>query len=154
MEKEFSEFRESDKSLKHEFESIVSCWHCGSILVCKIRGGRFKSFYCNDKYFGTELAEFSENISGKLHCQQFALWIFPISYMNTANLNSLYMFPFLVRVANTTKNVHVTISSNGNIAIVVNLVCLSDYVTLSKPGLCIQRYPVKRSHWSGQFVWC
>ena len=35
------------------------------------------------------------------------------------------MFPFLVRVANTTKNVHITISSNGNIAIVVNLVCLS-----------------------------
>ena len=61
-------------------------------------------------------------------------------------VNSLYMFPFLVRVANTTKNVHVMISSNGNIAIVVNLVCLSDYVTLSKPGLCIQRYPVKRSH--------
>ena len=59
MEQEFSEFRESDKSLKHEFKSIHNC---GSILVCKIRGGRFKSFYCNDKYFGTEFAEFSENI--------------------------------------------------------------------------------------------
>ena len=57
---EFSEFRESDKSLKHELDSIlrlvshmglagavVASWS----LTSYIRGGRFESFYCNDKYF-------------------------------------------------------------------------------------------------------
>ena len=43
---EFSEFKESDKSLKHKLGSIkrfylshVSCWNCGSILVSYTRGG-------------------------------------------------------------------------------------------------------------------
>ena len=43
---EFSEFRESDKSLKHEFGSIerycpshVLCWRCSSMLVSHTRGG-------------------------------------------------------------------------------------------------------------------
>ena len=52
-----AEFSESVKSLKHEScFSHVSCWHCGSILLSYIRVGRFKSFYCNDKYFFTEFA--------------------------------------------------------------------------------------------------
>ena len=39
---EFSELRESDKSLEHESGSCllhVSCWHCDSILVSFARGG-------------------------------------------------------------------------------------------------------------------
>ena len=43
---EFSKFRDSDKSLKHELGSIlrscvsrVSCWCCGSILLSYTRGG-------------------------------------------------------------------------------------------------------------------
>ena len=66
---EFSEFMKSNKSLKHELDSIsrtclshVSCWHCGRILVSKATGGRFESFYCNDKYFVTEFSKFNENI--------------------------------------------------------------------------------------------
>ena len=43
MEQEFTEFREYDKSLKHEIGrfclSCVSCWHCGGILVYYTRGG-------------------------------------------------------------------------------------------------------------------
>ena len=52
MDQKFSElnkFRESDKSLKHELDSVlisfllpVSCWRCGSILVSYTAGGRFK----------------------------------------------------------------------------------------------------------------
>ena len=44
---EFNEFREYDKSLKHELGSCllhVSCWHCGSTLVSNTRGGRFEPF--------------------------------------------------------------------------------------------------------------
>ena len=55
---EFSEFRESDKSLKHELGSFprsclspVSFWCCGSMLVSYTKGCRFEPFYCNDKYF-------------------------------------------------------------------------------------------------------
>ena len=55
---EFSTFRVSDKSLKHELESIssscflhVSCCCCGSILASNTMGDRFDPFYCNDKYF-------------------------------------------------------------------------------------------------------
>ena len=65
MDKELSVFREPDKSLKHEFESThvlsphMSCWHCGSILIFKTRGGRFELFCCNDNYF---CLEFSKNI--------------------------------------------------------------------------------------------
>ena len=58
MEQEFSEFRESNKSLKHELDSIlrsclshVSCWHCVSMLVSNARGSKFEPFYCNDEYF-------------------------------------------------------------------------------------------------------
>ena len=29
----------------------MSCWCCRSILVSNTRGGWFKPFYCNDKYF-------------------------------------------------------------------------------------------------------
>ena len=43
---EFSEFREFDKSVKHELGSIersclshMSCWRCGSILVSHTRVG-------------------------------------------------------------------------------------------------------------------
>ena len=39
MEQEFTEFWESDKSPKRELGSIVSCWHCGSILVSYTRKG-------------------------------------------------------------------------------------------------------------------
>ena len=46
-----NEFRESEKSLKHEWRSIyrsclsqVSCWCCGSILVSYTGGGRFEPF--------------------------------------------------------------------------------------------------------------
>ena len=55
---EFSTFRVSDKSLKHELESIssscflhVSCCCCGSNLSSNTMGDRFDPFYCNDKYF-------------------------------------------------------------------------------------------------------
>ena len=41
---EFSEFRESEKSLKHELGSI-------GLLHKKWLGGRSEPFYCNDKYF-------------------------------------------------------------------------------------------------------
>ena len=58
MEQDFTEFRETDKSLKNELCSIqrsclshVSCWPCGSILVSYTRGGRFEPFYCNDNFF-------------------------------------------------------------------------------------------------------
>ena len=51
----FNEFRESDKSLKHELNSInrsglsyVSCWRYCSILVSNTRGGRLDND--NDKY--------------------------------------------------------------------------------------------------------
>ena len=58
MEQEFSEFMESDKSLKNKLESVerfcllhVSCWHCVSTLASNTRGCMFDLFYCNDKYF-------------------------------------------------------------------------------------------------------
>ena len=48
---EFSEFRESDKSLKEELGSIqrfsllpVSCWRCGRILISFTGGDRFEPF--------------------------------------------------------------------------------------------------------------
>ena len=69
MEQEFSKFREFDKSLKHESESIlrscvshVSWWHCGSILVSNTRGGRFEPFTVMTNIFVTKFAELSENI--------------------------------------------------------------------------------------------
>ena len=72
MEQEFTEFgkfRESDKSMKHEWESIyrsclshVSWWCCGNILVSNTRGARFEPFYHSNYYFVTEFAEFNENI--------------------------------------------------------------------------------------------
>ena len=81
MEQDFTEFRESDKSLKHELGSIwrsclshVSCWHCGSILVSYTRGTRFTSFYCNDKYF--------------CHSIQRIQW----KHLGTTQLFSLYGF--------------------------------------------------------------
>ena len=48
---EFSKFRESDKSLKHELGCLshVLCWHCGSILVCYIEVASSSPF--DDKYF-------------------------------------------------------------------------------------------------------
>ena len=62
----------SDKSLKHELASIyrsylshMCCWCCDSILVCYARGGRFEPFYCNVKYFVTEITTFSEKKLGK-----------------------------------------------------------------------------------------
>ena len=76
---EFSEFRESDKSLEHELGSIqrsclshVSCWHCGNILDSHTRGGRFKPFYCvqwNTKHWQNFLEMFVLSIinrNGKL----------------------------------------------------------------------------------------
>ena len=61
---EFSEFRESDKSLKHELGSIerfefshVSCWHYGSILA-----GLSHSTVVT---IVTEFTDFSENIQEK-----------------------------------------------------------------------------------------
>ena len=63
---EFSEFEESDKSLKQwiglnlKIMSLtVSCWHCGSILVSYTRGGCFEPFTLMTNIFVTE---FSENI--------------------------------------------------------------------------------------------
>ena len=69
MKNKFSElnkFRESDKSGKHELESIlksfishVSCWCCGSILIFVVGLNPFTVMTNN---FVTEFAEFSENI--------------------------------------------------------------------------------------------
>ena len=63
---EFSEFRITDKSLKHELGSIlrsclshVSCWHCGSMLVSYTRGGSVA-------FFVTEFTEFSEKHLGNI----------------------------------------------------------------------------------------
>ena len=36
------------RSLKYELRSLVSCCHCGSILVSYTKGGRFEPFYCNE----------------------------------------------------------------------------------------------------------
>ena len=68
MEQEFSkvsEFRKSDKSLKHALESVqifglshMSCWHCGSMLVSYTRGCGFEPFYFNANI----VVKFSENI--------------------------------------------------------------------------------------------
>ena len=44
------EFMEPDKSLKYELGSDPVT-RCGSIPVSNTRGGRFKPFYCNYKYF-------------------------------------------------------------------------------------------------------
>ena len=76
MEQEFGEFRETDKSLKHELGSNlrsrlshVSCWRCGSILVSHRRGGRFEPFYCNDKYFvSLNSPNAVKHLGKKLHC--------------------------------------------------------------------------------------
>ena len=72
MEQEFTEFRESDKPLKHELASIlrsclshVPCWHCGSILVSYTRGGwvaGWSPFTVMADIFVTEFSEFIENI--------------------------------------------------------------------------------------------
>ena len=66
---EFNEIKESDKSMKHELESIersfvshVSCWHCGSISVYCTRGSRLEPFTVMTNIFVTEFAEFIENI--------------------------------------------------------------------------------------------
>ena len=50
---EFSEFRESDKSPKHELGSIVLLvlWYHPGLLHKRWLGGKFEPFYCNDKYF-------------------------------------------------------------------------------------------------------
>ena len=65
---EFNEIKESDKSMKHELESIersfvshVSCWHCGSISV-SYRDSRLEPFTVMTNIFVTEFAEFIENI--------------------------------------------------------------------------------------------
>ena len=50
----FREFRESDKSMKHELSSIwrsvlshVSCWHCGHIPAPHKKGCRFEQSFWN-----------------------------------------------------------------------------------------------------------
>ena len=51
---EFSEFRESDKSLKHDLGSIllhVSYWCCGSILVSYTRSSKFEPSYTRGSRF-------------------------------------------------------------------------------------------------------
>ena len=57
---EFSEMRESDKSLKHEpghFKDPISNMCLSGTVVAswfqhkRCQGGRFESFYSNDKYF-------------------------------------------------------------------------------------------------------
>ena len=55
---EFTKFRESDKSLKHELESVerfclshVACWCCDSILLSNTRGCRFEPVYSNNNFF-------------------------------------------------------------------------------------------------------
>ena len=75
------------ESLKHELGSIsrsclsyVPWWHCGSILISNTRDGRFKPFYCNDKYFVTELSEFNEIISGKLNCH-CTMWTLTLNHV-------------------------------------------------------------------------
>ena len=70
MEQEFSEFRESDKLLKHELKPIlifclshVSCWLRSTILVSNTRGGRFEHFYSKiTNIFVIEFSEISVNI--------------------------------------------------------------------------------------------
>ena len=52
MELEFSDFMESDKSLKHELESVLKILSLTSVfLVSNIPDGRFEPFYSNGKYF-------------------------------------------------------------------------------------------------------
>ena len=73
MERKFTEFRESDKSLKHELGWIyissllpVSSWHCSDISVLYTRDSRFK--YSNPfdlTFFVIKVVAFSENIEGK-----------------------------------------------------------------------------------------
>ena len=72
MEQEFtesSEFRVSDKSLKHELGSVyrtclshVSCWCCGSILVSYTRGGWVAGSIHFTVIANIFVTEFSENI--------------------------------------------------------------------------------------------
>ena len=53
MEQEFSEFRESDKSMKHNLESSkdpVSHTRLAGTVVYKAKGDRFEPYCCNDKY--------------------------------------------------------------------------------------------------------
>ena len=62
MEQEFTEFSKSDKSMKHELRGLNSkilslkcvllvLWQHPGVLHKKWLGGRFETFYCNDKYF-------------------------------------------------------------------------------------------------------
>ena len=64
MEVKFCEFRKSDKSLKHELESIyrsclshLSYWCCDSTLISYIRGDRFEPFIVMTNIFVTEFAK-------------------------------------------------------------------------------------------------
>ena len=54
----FSQFRESDKSLMHELGlikrfcfSYVSCWRCGSMLVCYTKDSRFEYTFFAEIFF-------------------------------------------------------------------------------------------------------
>ena len=80
MEQEFTEFRESNKSLKHELDSIsrsclshVSYLHCGTILVFYTRGGWVAGSSPFTVITNIFVTEFSENIKGKLS------WVYDIS---------------------------------------------------------------------------
>ena len=49
---EFTEFRETDKSLNSvQFKDPVSHMCLSGLLNKKWLGGRFEPFYCNDTYF-------------------------------------------------------------------------------------------------------
>ena len=73
---EFCEFRETDKSLKHElgFNLLhVSYWHCGSMLVSYRRAGwvAFSSPFNVIYFLSMNSPNSVKNIYEKLHCSQY-----------------------------------------------------------------------------------
>ena len=95
MSRTFTEFRESDKSMKHELRSIqrpclshMSCWCCASILVSytRLAGSSPFTVMTNRSIFVTEFSEFSETFR-KNFIEWFFSQLFPrILHFSVSNI--------------------------------------------------------------------
>ena len=54
--------------------SLYFCWHYGSLIYKMSLRGRFKPFFCNDKYFATEHSEKIEEKLQRLASNGSTLW--------------------------------------------------------------------------------
>ena len=112
----------------------VSCWYCGSILVSNTRGGRFKPFYCNDKYFCHWNRWIQWQHLGKTHMRIDAIGTFW-----RALWRELYWIVWIMtrNIFNISKNKVITLTSQSIITKVVGFSAVSVIMFLLERKLCI-----------------